>query len=195
MLLSGNTTSFVRPQFGKNPYVANRQSRSQGPSKPPSTYISRYHIPSAALICLYYLCSKRFYWSEKNSTSCPALPPAAVSDLNAVVRRLALATQHVNTNLSSVACLLFPPSLAHTQIMLFILCQSLPTVRDFLSIKRHLSDALEWRPQEASLWPFTQRARMCIFVFSNSAFCSQDSQHWQCQIICLHSLSFSTWSG
>lgn len=81
--------------------------------------------------------------------SSPAFPPAAVSDLNAVVCLLALAAQHVNTTLSSAARSPFPPSLAHTQIMLFTLCQSLPPIHDSLSIRSHLSDVLEWRREEA----------------------------------------------
>lgn len=101
--------------------------------------------------------------------SCPALPPAAVSDLNAVVCLLTLAACHVNTTLSSAAHSPFPPSLAHTQIMLFTLCQSLPPMPDSLSIRSHLSDVLEWRPEEPVPSfppdPLAQSVRICFFVF------------------------------
>lgn len=55
--------------------------------------------------------------------SSAASPPAAVSDLNAVVFLLVLTAQHVNITLSSVAHLYSHPPQTQA-IMLFTLCQA-----------------------------------------------------------------------
>lgn len=61
----------------------------------------------------------------RHCVSSAASPPAAVSDLNAVVCLLALTTQHVNITLSSVAPSYSRPPQTQA-IMLFTLCQALP---------------------------------------------------------------------
>lgn len=88
--------------------------------------VQRHYMQSTLQYhCTIYATS--VYQSTNNQlcVSSEASVLAAVSDLNAVVCLLALAAQHVNITLSSVA-----PSYSHppqTQaIMLFTLCQALP---------------------------------------------------------------------
>lgn len=169
----GRGTNYARPHFGKKTkmvlesqccLLAARESRTS-PGR--STYISRWHIPSGAQVEFYHLCNKRFIGARKNNRlelSCFATSCGVRFKCRGVSARAR--SPACKYNLSSAARSPFPPSLAHTQIMLFTLCQSLPLIHASLSIRSHLCDILEWRHEEAP--PHAKRTH----VYSISFFLS-----------------------